>query len=150
MAARFAADHPQDIHGLLLLAAWPEDSVDLASAPLAVTSVYGSEDGLATPGEVLAAAPRLPADTAFIRIEGGNHAQFGRYGRQNGDNEALIPSDTQQMQIVAATLALLRRVDDGGLTGLTGSGSGRAWCAGAGRVRRSAPARPARRCGPRP
>ncbi len=57
MAARFAADHSRDIDGLLLLAAWPEDNIDLSSSPLAVTSVYGSEDGLATPGEVLAAAP---------------------------------------------------------------------------------------------
>jgi len=110
MAARFAADHAQDVDGLLLLAAWPEESVDLSSSSLAVTSVYGSEDGLATPGEVLAAAPRLPADTVFIRIEGGNHAQFGRYGRQNGDREALIPPEAQQLQTVAATLALLRRV----------------------------------------
>ncbi|MCY3944939.1 MAG: alpha/beta hydrolase [Anaerolineaceae bacterium] len=110
MAARFAADYSQGIDGLLLLAAWPEDSVDLSSSPLAVTSVYGSEDGLATPGEVLAAAPRLPADTAFIRIEGGNHAQFGRYGRQNGDNEALISPDEQLAQTVEVALALLRRV----------------------------------------
>lgn len=114
MAARFAADHSQDVDGLLLLAAWPEESVDLSLSPLAVTSVYGSEDGLATPDEVLAAAPRLPADTTFLRIEGGNHAQFGRYGRQNGDNEASIAPEAQHLQTVAAALALLRRVEAAG------------------------------------
>lgn len=114
MAARFAAGHSQEVDGLLLLAAWPEEGVDLSSSSLAVTSVYGSEDGLATPDEVLAAAPRLPGDTAFVRIEGGNHAQFGRYGRQNGDNEALIPPEAQQSQTVAAALALLRRAEAAG------------------------------------
>ena len=36
--------------------------------------------------EVLGAAPLLPPGTRFIPIEGGNHAQFGWYGDQNGDN----------------------------------------------------------------
>ena len=114
MAARFAANNARDIDGLLMLAAWPEESVDLSSSPLAVSSVYGSADGLATPAEVLAAAPRLPATTEFLRIEGGNHAQFGRYGPQNGDNEAQIPPEAQQAQTVAAALALLRRAEAAG------------------------------------
>lgn len=108
MAARFAAQHAREIDGLLLLAAWPEEGVDLSASGMPVSVVYGSEDGLATPAEVLAAAPRLPADTEFVRIEGGNHAQFGRYGRQNGDNEARIPPEAQQEQTVAATVRLLQ------------------------------------------
>lgn len=108
MAARFAAMHAQEIDGLLLLAAWPEEGVDLSASGIKVSVVYGSEDGLATPAEVLSARPRLPADTAFVLIEGGNHAQFGRYGRQDGDNEALIPAAAQQAQTVAAAVALLR------------------------------------------
>ena len=37
----------------------------------------------------------LPADTEWITIEGGNHAQFGDYGVQDGDGEATISAEMQ-------------------------------------------------------
>ncbi len=46
----------------------------------------------------------LPADTTWVVIEGGNHAQFGDYGIQPGDNVATISAAEQQTQIVDATV----------------------------------------------
>jgi hypothetical protein len=48
-----------------------------------------------------------------MAIEGGNHAQFGWYGDQAGDLPAEISREVQQEQIVAASIALLARVDRG-------------------------------------
>jgi hypothetical protein len=53
----------------------------------------------------------LPPSTEWTAIEGGNHAQFGWYGPQSGDNEATISREEQQEQMVAATLQLLRQLD---------------------------------------
>ena len=34
----------------------------------------------------------LPPGTAFVEIEGANHARFGNYGEQSGDGVAEISS----------------------------------------------------------
>ena len=49
----------------------------------------------------------LPENTLWVPITGGNHAQFGWYGEQSGDNPAQISRSEQQDQIVAATTAFL-------------------------------------------
>lgn len=110
MAARYASTDDL-IDGLALLAAYPEDGLDLSESDLSVTSVYGTEDGLATVDEVLEAAPRLPPDTAFVGIEGGNHAQFGNYGDQRGDNPASISAEAQWDVTADALVALARAVE---------------------------------------
>lgn len=110
MAARFAYQSPEAVHGLVLWAAYPVSSGDLSRRPLAVTSIYATQDGLATGPEIAASRLLLPGDTEWIAIEGGNHAQFGWYGVQAKDGAATISREAQQQQIVAATLALLRRL----------------------------------------
>jgi pimeloyl-ACP methyl ester carboxylesterase len=112
MAARFAAANPE-VDGLVLWGSYPEDSVDLAGTDLEVVSIYGSNDRLSTPAEVLAAGARLPAGTTFVPIEGGNHAQFGDYGEQRGDGPAGIAADDQWAQVAGATVAALDRVAGG-------------------------------------
>lgn len=107
MAARFAHDNPNLIDGLVLWAAYPEASKDMSSFDLAAASIYGTLDGLATVDVVEASKPLLPADAQWVAIEGGNHAQFGWYGDQAGDQAATISRDDQQAQTVAATLAVL-------------------------------------------
>ncbi len=109
MAAQYADGH-DDIDGLALWAAYPAGGTDLSTSELLVTSVYATEDGLATIDEIEASASQLPPDTTFVRIEGGNHAQFGWYGEQDGDGEASIPRAEQQEQVVAATLDLIEAV----------------------------------------
>jgi pimeloyl-ACP methyl ester carboxylesterase len=107
MAARYALNHPDSVAGLALWAAYPPDGDDLARPGLKVVSVYGSLDGVAESGRVLAAAPQLPADTRWVVIEGGNHAQFGSYGPQDGDRPAAISAEAQQAAAAAATVEML-------------------------------------------
>jgi pimeloyl-ACP methyl ester carboxylesterase len=108
MAARFAHGHPSEVEGLVLWAAYPDVSNDLTASDLAVTSIYGTLDGLATQDKIASSRSLLPSETQWVAIEGGNHAQFGWYGPQSGDNAATISPEAQQQQIVEATVRLLR------------------------------------------
>lgn len=110
MAARFAYQNPNGIGGLALWAAYPASTDDLSGYDLRVTSVFGTRDGVATQDEIAASRPLLPPDTVWVAIEGGNHAQFGWYGPQNGDNEPAISREEQQTEIVEATAALLSAI----------------------------------------
>lgn len=111
MAARFAHRHPAAVQGLVLWAAYPDASNDLSDRDLAITSVYGTLDGLATEDKMAASRSLLPPDTQWIAIEGGNHAQFGWYGPQARDNPAAISREIQQRQTIEATLQLLAHLD---------------------------------------
>jgi len=113
MAARFAYQHPKASQGLLLWAAYPASTDDLSGRTLAVTSIYGTRDGMAL-GDKTAAARLVPGNTHWVAIEGGNHAQFGWYGPQSGDGTATISRQEQQRQIVGATLELLSGLADSG------------------------------------
>ncbi|NLE76479.1 MAG: alpha/beta hydrolase [Chloroflexi bacterium] len=110
MAARYAFSHPQQVQGLALWAAYPSSSDDLSARPLEVVSIYGTLDGLAKPDKMEASRPLLPPGTRWAAIEGGNHAQFGWYGPQSGDNPASISPQAQTEQVVAATVDLLARL----------------------------------------
>jgi pimeloyl-ACP methyl ester carboxylesterase len=114
MAARFAYRNPEAVEGLALWAAYPAASDDLSGRDLAVVSIYGTRDGLATGEKIDASRPLLPPDTRWVAIDGGNHAQFGWYGPQGRDHPAIISRAAQQEQIVAATLDLLRRIEMNG------------------------------------
>jgi len=107
MAAELVKRQPERFAGLVLMAAYPGENTDLSELKLPVMSVYASEDGLATPAKIMAARPRLPADTRYVRLEGGNHAQFGTYGPQNGDGEAQLTLAAQQHQIASEVLTFL-------------------------------------------
>jgi dienelactone hydrolase len=111
MAASFARRNPERVQGLVLWAAYPSGSDDLSRSALHVVSIYGTRDGLATLAKIEASRPLLPPDTRWVPVEGGNHAQFGWYGPQPGDNEAAITRDEQQAQIVSATAALLQTLE---------------------------------------
>lgn len=110
MAAQFVLDEPDRIDGLALWAAYPAGSTDLSTAAIWATSIYGTQDGLVSEAELIASKSLLPPETAFVAIEGGNHAQFGSYGPQNGDLPASISPEEQREQTVAATLDLLEQL----------------------------------------
>lgn len=107
MAARFASESDQ-VDGLVLLAAYPEGGLDLrVDSGLEVVAIYADRDLLATPDDVLGARPQLPADTEFVLVQGGNHAQFGSYGRQPRDEEASISATEQRRVVVRAIIDFL-------------------------------------------
>jgi pimeloyl-ACP methyl ester carboxylesterase len=110
MAATFASRMPESVQGLVLWAAYPSAADDLSSSGLNVASIYATLDGLATGEQIEASRALLPANTTWTVIDGGNHAQFGWYGEQSGDNPATISRSAQQALIVQSTLALLERM----------------------------------------
>jgi pimeloyl-ACP methyl ester carboxylesterase len=114
MAAQFAADNPDQVAGLVLWGAYPPGGVDLSDREMAVLSVYGTRDGLTSIAEIDGSRGQLPPASEFVAIDGGNHAQFGWYGPQNGDLAATVTQEEQQTQVVAATVRLMARLTDGG------------------------------------
>ncbi len=101
MAANFVFNNPGKVKGLVLWASYPAESNSLAAAEVEVVSIYGSEDGEVDTIE--SSGSLLPGSTGWVRIEGGNHAQFGDYGEQPGDGDASISASAQWEQVIAAT-----------------------------------------------
>ncbi len=98
MAANFASKNTGSVEGLVLLAAY--STADLSSTSLNVVSVYGTNDGVLNREHYDADKKNLPATTAELVIDGGNHGQFGSYGAQAGDGEASISADEQVAETV--------------------------------------------------
>lgn len=114
MAANFANSQPGAVQGLVLLGSYPAQSNDLSDQDLSVTSIYGTDDGLATVDEIFGSEALFPPDARWVAIEGGNHGQFGWYGSpQSGDNPAAISRESQQAQVVQATSELLNSLSKG-------------------------------------
>ena len=105
MAAIYAAEHPEGLSGVLLLAAYPTKPLDGA---LSVLTLYGSGDGVLNRESLEKGRAYLSATARELVIEGGNHAQFGDYGEQKGDGEASITPEEQREQTVRAALEYLR------------------------------------------
>lgn len=103
MAANFLSNHQDELEGLILLAAYPSTADDLSMFDGKVISISGSLDGLATPEKIQASRSLLPPSTTWVEIQGGNHAQFGWYGPQKGDYDALISREEQQQIILHAS-----------------------------------------------
>ncbi|MEF8835316.1 MAG: alpha/beta family hydrolase [Candidatus Thermoplasmatota archaeon] len=106
MAARFASQ--EDVDGLVLWASYPPD--DLSDSEIPALSIYAELDGLTTVEDVEDTKDKMPPETRYVMIEGGNHAQFGWYGSQRGDNEAEITREVQQSIVVEETVKFLRRI----------------------------------------
>ena len=105
MASNYAAAHPEDFDGLILLAAY--STKDLTGTPLRVLSVYGSEDGVMNRESYEKNRANLPADTTEVVLDGGCHAQFGSYGPQDGDGIPTISGEEQVRQTVEAIAAFV-------------------------------------------
>ncbi len=104
MAASYAAAHPEDYAGLVLLAAY---STAALPDDLAVVSVYGDADGVMNREKYEQYRKQLPEGFAEVVIPGGNHAQFGSYGKQAGDGAASISASEQIAATLEAVLPVL-------------------------------------------
>jgi predicted esterase len=108
-ASIFAKDHLDQLDGLVFFASYPADD-SLKNANIKVLSIYGTKDmaGMEKFDETKAL---LSTDTKYVVINGGNHAQFGSYGFQPGDNAATISAEEQWMQITTATVEFLQELE---------------------------------------
>ena len=103
-AAAYAYDHPEDIKGLILLASYPSDSSDFSETDLPTLSLYAEFDELTTTEKINDTKHLLSSEAALHEIKGGNHAQFGMYGSQDGDGKATISAKEQQDEMIEQTL----------------------------------------------
>jgi hypothetical protein len=110
MAAQFAYNNLSLIKGLALWAAYPATGNDFTNTKLTVVTIHGTNDGLVGSSQIDDSMKILPNDTLRVEIIGGNHAQFGWYGNQPGDKEAIISRELQQEQVVNATIQLLHEI----------------------------------------
>jgi len=110
VASKFAEDH-KDVDGVVLLASYPT-SDGLKQLGKEVVSIWGSKDGVVNFTNLIESKDKLPEDTTYVEIEGANHSQFGDYGHQKGDNEALI-SEEKQLEITSnSIIKLLESIDN--------------------------------------
>jgi pimeloyl-ACP methyl ester carboxylesterase len=102
MASRYASLHAERFNGVFFLGAYPDRKGDLSETELPVLSLLGSRDGVVNLEKYEAGKAFLPAEAIYMSIEGGNHAQFGSYGVQKGDQPAAITAQEQWQQTAAA------------------------------------------------
>ncbi|TGD24884.1 alpha/beta hydrolase [Companilactobacillus suantsaicola] len=103
MASRYAHNHQKNLKGVFFLASYPETKGDLRKTNVPVLSITASKDGVLKWKNYKNAKKLLPSNTVYEQISGGNHAGFGSYGKQKGDNSATI-SNRQQQNIVSRLL----------------------------------------------
>jgi hypothetical protein len=100
---------------LILLAAYPAANTDLTDYAGRVISIYGSEDEVLDQSLLQDSKDQfndvsdiediddfdIDAPGAyFYKVPGGNHANFGNYGAQNGDGIATISAEEQQLVVM--------------------------------------------------
>ena len=110
MAAQYTHTHRAKIDGLAIWASYPPDGADLSGLKIPVTLISGSRETRVTDSRVAERQHLLPAETVYVRIEGGDHHQFGSYQIDPQDHLATVDRGSQQEQILQATLRLLDRV----------------------------------------
>lgn len=95
MASAFAAANPGRVEGLILMGAYIYGDYDPSNA----LTIYGSLNQ--------SVEDALDYTENVVEIDGGNHAQFGNYGPQDGDAPATISAESQQGQAVDAIVAFV-------------------------------------------
>lgn len=107
MAAGYVADHAGDYAGLILLAAYSTE--DLTETSLRVLTVCGTEDGVLDRNAYEENRSNLPADTVELLLQGGDHAQFGCYGTQEGDGTPTLSGEAQIRQTAEAITEFIKQ-----------------------------------------
>lgn len=99
VASICAAGHRGVFKGVVLLGAYSLNDI----TDHKVLSIYGSEDGVLSQKRYGKNKDNLPSNFTEYVIDGGNHAYFGMYGKQNKDGEATI-TNAEQIQITASKI----------------------------------------------
>mmetsp|Transcript_2026 Transcript_2026/g.5337 ORF Transcript_2026/g.5337 Transcript_2026/m.5337 type:complete len:756 (-) Transcript_2026:258-2525(-) len=103
-----ARDSFDSVEAVALFGAYPDVSNDLTgSGAPRVYMLIGDLDRIVDRAKFYESIARTPQNTAMFELRGGNHAQFGYYGEQDGDLEAEMPHERQTDLMVGATLHML-------------------------------------------
>ncbi|KIV71625.1 MULTISPECIES: alpha/beta hydrolase [Bacillus] len=98
MISKYAFQHEDKVEGIIFLGSYPAEDFSIKSIPM--LSIYGEVDALATVEKIENNKKLMSKNTTMHMIKGGNHAHFGMYGEQKGDNASLITSKAQQDETV--------------------------------------------------
>jgi predicted esterase len=109
-AAQYAAKHLENIDGLAIWSSYPADSSNLSNLNIPVILMYGGNETGVTDESVGARKNLLPPDTLYLKIEGGDHHQFGSYLLTTEENLATVRREDQHAQILSAMFELLQSV----------------------------------------
>ncbi|WP_204983076.1 alpha/beta hydrolase [Streptococcus equinus] len=96
-----------EVTGLILLASYPSKKTDLSKSTLKVLSITASKDKILKWNQYNKAKKRLPQDTKYVNISGGNHSEFGDYGHQAKDGKASISQKEQEKEIATAITSFI-------------------------------------------
>ncbi len=97
MACNYATKNYDKLTGVITLAAYPTSKL---SDKLRYISFSGSEDLVINKTKYNDAKSLWPKKQEEYIIEGGNHANFGNYGKQKGDGNATITRNEQQKFVI--------------------------------------------------
>jgi hypothetical protein len=100
MACLYASQHRTALEGVVLWGTYCGS--DISDSSLRVLSVSGENDGLFPPSEISGAQGELPHGARSVSVPGMNHAQFGNYGPQSGDNRASLDDALARDALVRA------------------------------------------------
>ena len=103
-ASKYAAEHPEAFAGVVLFASYP---IQKLPNPMTEILLVGSEDLVINREKLESSRQYAPSRYYEYTIEGGNHAQFGSYGRQSGDGTAEIPAEEQIQETVSFVITTL-------------------------------------------
>lgn len=110
-AAMYTYKNLKDVDGLVLFAAY--STKDISNVTFPVISVYGSEDKVLSRKKYDENKKNLPSNFNEYIIEGGNHALFGYYGKQDGDGEARITYEEQWKETATYVTDCISRMANG-------------------------------------
>lgn len=96
----YADKHVEQLEGIILLASYPSESVDISDSDLSVLSITASNDQILNQDNFEESKDLLPNNTIYRQIDGGNHSNFGYYGFQEGDGKSDITREEQQQKVV--------------------------------------------------
>ncbi|MFV0289096.1 MAG: alpha/beta fold hydrolase [Mycoplasmatales bacterium] len=96
VASNYAQNNNELIKGVILLGSYPQHK--LIDNTIPYLSLYGTHDGVV--GDYSEKEQLFDNNSTLLAITGGNHAQFGDYGLQKGDNNSLITKEEQHKFIV--------------------------------------------------
>ena len=107
IACHVVRDGFPGLAGAVLLGTSHPRDFSLAAATIPITRVYGTRDTIADVEKLERTRENLPPSARIVRIDGGNHSQFGYYGFQPGDWPATITREAQQLIVRQAILDAL-------------------------------------------
>lgn len=98
MAGSYMSKNQDKLKGLILLGSYIYGDID----PKNALTIYGSRDKVLNRNKII-------YNENIVVIKGGNHANYGNYGKQKGDGIATISREEQQNEAVTAIIKFISK-----------------------------------------